>query len=359
MSDKRLYVRVRGRVIGPFSRAQLKALRERGQFHRFHEVSEDRKQWVSAATLEELFTGAAEGALVMEPAATQGRAEPASAPAAEWYYVDDKGNQAGPVAAEQLLGFARAGTVKGETLVWKEGLANWTTLADTGLLAGLPPSGGGQPSRRGDGLAALKGFALDPVGGLPALCEALGNSGSLALGLVFGVVFDLCFVIGIMLFVLESGGGPKIPINFGNGIFFGNGAQPLLVVEIPTSDKILFLWKLALVAVLPLASLTVAITFIRGLAKGRGCIGYDVLISGATLLPWGIFWTMLPLIGIRNWELLGFLLLLWFLLGVLILNSGFTRVLNLSDRSAIVAVPATILITIFVFFAVLIRITVP
>src|SRR5579883_641283 len=180
MSEKRLYVRVRGRVIGPFSLAQLKALRERGQFHRFHEVSEDRKRWVSATTLDELFGGEAESALKLEPAGTRtgaGEAGQRAEPVAEWFYVDAQGNQAGPVAQEQLLSFARAGTIKGETLVWKEGLASWTALTETGLLAGLPPSAGAglnagsKLERRGDGLTALRDFALDPVGGLPPLCD--------------------------------------------------------------------------------------------------------------------------------------------------------------------------------------------
>jgi S1-C subfamily serine protease len=57
MSDKQLYVRVRGKVTGPFEFQQLRSLRDRGQFRRFHEVSEDRKLWVSASTISELFPG--------------------------------------------------------------------------------------------------------------------------------------------------------------------------------------------------------------------------------------------------------------------------------------------------------------
>src|SRR5579883_2361016 len=98
MSEKRLYVRVRGRVIGPFSLAQLKALRERGQFHRFHEISEDRKRWVSATTLDELFGSGAESVLPLEPAATRAGAVEAghrAEPVAEWFYVDTQGTQAG------------------------------------------------------------------------------------------------------------------------------------------------------------------------------------------------------------------------------------------------------------------------
>lgn len=60
MNDKQLFVRVRGKVTGPFGLQQLQSLRDRGQFRRFHEVSEDRKRWVSASTISELFPTAAQ-----------------------------------------------------------------------------------------------------------------------------------------------------------------------------------------------------------------------------------------------------------------------------------------------------------
>jgi hypothetical protein len=55
MSAKPLYVRVRGKVLGPFSPAQLANLRDRGQFRSFHEVSEDRVGWQAASTLPGMF----------------------------------------------------------------------------------------------------------------------------------------------------------------------------------------------------------------------------------------------------------------------------------------------------------------
>ncbi len=41
-----------------------------------------------------------------------------------WFYVRD-GNQQGPVSAGQLEALARAGTIDGETLVWRKGMADW------------------------------------------------------------------------------------------------------------------------------------------------------------------------------------------------------------------------------------------
>ena len=41
-----------------------------------------------------------------------------------WYYVDD-GKQAGPVDEAQLTELRNKGTVQPDTLVWREGMANW------------------------------------------------------------------------------------------------------------------------------------------------------------------------------------------------------------------------------------------
>ena len=49
------YVRARGRTLGPFSWAQLESLRDRGQLAQFHELSQDKRTWVHASTLTELF----------------------------------------------------------------------------------------------------------------------------------------------------------------------------------------------------------------------------------------------------------------------------------------------------------------
>src|SRR5437867_7480736 len=41
-----------------------------------------------------------------------------------WYYVD-AGQQAGPVTDEQLDELVRNGKVRTDTLIWREGMANW------------------------------------------------------------------------------------------------------------------------------------------------------------------------------------------------------------------------------------------
>jgi hypothetical protein len=42
----------------------------------------------------------------------------------KWYYVEG-GQQQGPVSDAELEGKSRAGAITPETLVWREGMANW------------------------------------------------------------------------------------------------------------------------------------------------------------------------------------------------------------------------------------------
>lgn len=49
------YVRIQGRVLGPFQTHQLLSMRDRGQFKQFHEVSFDQRTWYPAGNFPELF----------------------------------------------------------------------------------------------------------------------------------------------------------------------------------------------------------------------------------------------------------------------------------------------------------------
>jgi hypothetical protein len=91
-----------------------------------------------------------------------------------------------------------------------------------------------------------------------------------------------------------------------------------------------------------------AICSIRAITNGRGNLGYDVLISGTILLPVGLFFPIAALLGPLNIEVIIIIYLLISCFIILILNSGFTRVVGLSDRGTILAVPATILITLWI-----------
>ena len=55
--DTALYMRIRGRVLGPYDQEKLQGLARRGQLSRMHELSTDGVSWVRASNFPELFTG--------------------------------------------------------------------------------------------------------------------------------------------------------------------------------------------------------------------------------------------------------------------------------------------------------------
>jgi TM2 domain-containing membrane protein YozV len=63
-----------------------------------------------------------------------------------WYYAEN-GQRKGPIEEAQLRDLANQGLIEGRTLVWTQGMANWSALADTTLGAslGLPPPLGPAP----------------------------------------------------------------------------------------------------------------------------------------------------------------------------------------------------------------------
>ena len=62
--------------------------------------------------------------------AQQAAAIPPPIPQAVQYYYSSNGQQAGPVGFEQLRALFANRTVNRDTLVWKQGMANWTALKD-------------------------------------------------------------------------------------------------------------------------------------------------------------------------------------------------------------------------------------
>lgn len=61
------YVRLRGKVMGPFSLEHIKALVQRGQVAAFHEISSDGMSWTAAGSVAELFPALAIPAPLLVP----------------------------------------------------------------------------------------------------------------------------------------------------------------------------------------------------------------------------------------------------------------------------------------------------
>ena len=142
------FIRVRGRISGPFGLQQLKGLKARGRLSRVHEVSSDRQTWIPATSIAGLFDGpAASGDDPAAASADPGYAaaqsfDPATAAAVQpdddWYYATD-GDQQGPVTADELRQLVLNASLSSQALVWKSGQSSWMPAADVPEL-GLAPA---------------------------------------------------------------------------------------------------------------------------------------------------------------------------------------------------------------------------
>ncbi|WP_442485152.1 GYF domain-containing protein [Aeoliella sp. SH292] len=133
------YVRIRGRVSGPFSTEKLMQLAQRGQLSRTHEVSEDSANWFSAGQLEQLFAkraGTAKITPASMPQAAESTVTPPPASTSGWF-VAIGGSKQGPFTENQLHSLIAAGNIDSMTLVWTEGYADWLPAATVpGLFSG-------------------------------------------------------------------------------------------------------------------------------------------------------------------------------------------------------------------------------
>jgi S1-C subfamily serine protease len=151
------YIRIRGRILGPFGAEKLRSLRSRGQFSRVHEISTDRRTWSPASSVDHLFASAQtatsstkgpvstagvasgspeanhlSGGSVTAPPALAGIAQPTRigpSDLAVWYYrANDE--QFGPVTATDLRSLVSSGRLDRSEFAWRDGMLAWLAIQD-------------------------------------------------------------------------------------------------------------------------------------------------------------------------------------------------------------------------------------
>lgn len=130
------YLQTRGRVLGPFSKAEILAQIQRGSVSRVHEISCDKRTWCQAGDLPELFPPplsqstemvAASPSLPAGPPALGGPIQnPAAGTIAEsWWHYHALGQNQGPVGTGELAGLFASGQLTPNTMVWRQGWPQW------------------------------------------------------------------------------------------------------------------------------------------------------------------------------------------------------------------------------------------
>lgn len=230
-----LYVRIRGRVQGPFDEERLRALARRGQVSRIHEVSEDGARWVKAGDFPDLFAApqtpvespaqagangaAASNSTAAAAAATTTTSESQSAKSSQaWYYVS-QGTQQGPVERAQLEAMFASGQLAPTTHVWTEGMGQWAPARTiSGLVPETKPAA--EPVRTSASSAAYVREARDATGDTvlsPGVVSAL--VGSYAWVMFIAIMIYLYAAVGVvaalMSIILGAKANNPILISYG------------------------------------------------------------------------------------------------------------------------------------------------
>jgi GYF domain 2 len=212
--DTTLYIRVRGRVLGPYDQDKLQSLARRGQLSRMHELSQDGANWIRAANYPELFVGAAaelppskEPAQSTAAAATDASAPLTVKPLPQWYYTSG-GAQHGPVDFSNLQLLYGTNQLGADDMVWTEGMSAWAPAAQ---VAGLSKS---SAHERTSG-AAEKRHELPPL-----LCRSFTNSRPWIMFIAVAMFIYSALAAALGLLLLVQGGRFHNSVTVAGGIFY-------------------------------------------------------------------------------------------------------------------------------------------
>jgi hypothetical protein len=191
------FMRVRGRVLGPYDEEKLQSLARRGQLSRMHELSTDGVSWTRASSFPDLFVGAvietmAIAVTQVQEAASAGEAHSgsdsttSSAPQSQWFYTSG-GSQRGPVDYSQLQLLVASGQLGVDDQVWTDGMPAWVAAS---AIPGL--------ARSASGAGNIRQF--DEAAGNQKLPAAVIKSAvsSRPWAILVAAVIDICAVMSLI-----------------------------------------------------------------------------------------------------------------------------------------------------------------
>ncbi|MEM6472023.1 MAG: DUF4339 domain-containing protein, partial [Planctomycetota bacterium] len=136
---ERVFVRFRGRTIGPFTPDKITDMVRRGQVTRMHELSGDGLSWMKADEFGNFFpkpvqAGSVAGDMAADasdvPPGEEGVAPIANENATAQWYAHVNGEKQGPVSMDQMRLYAEAKILKKDSLVWKNGMSAWKSAGE-------------------------------------------------------------------------------------------------------------------------------------------------------------------------------------------------------------------------------------
>ncbi|NEP55816.1 MAG: DnaJ domain-containing protein [Symploca sp. SIO2G7] len=171
----------------------------------------------------------------------------------------------------------------------------------------------------GDALKTFQLFALNPVGGLLPAFGRLDKQQIAAVGIVFALVFDCCFIFGFYL-----------------------GWQDLL----PQAS----IFKLIVVGIVPFVSLATVSRIARLICRCSGNWAGDMFLAGATLLPAGVLALASGISNSLGVQAMVAIAVFTSCYLILTLYSGCTQIAHLSEQAATLLIPVMLLVSGWCFY---------
>ena len=192
-------------------------------------------------------------------------------------------------------------------------------------------------ARSRDAWAAAKTFMKSPVGGLPEAFAMFDPERAAQVGFAFAILYVAMLAGGTYLLFNRTVNS----LGAGELLSMLRGSSPMQDVRIGN------LIKLAIMGLVPFASLAGASFLARKGFQGAGSVSGDVFVAGASLLPWGLAVLLAGVVGLGNIELIGALLVFALAYHILILYAGCSRVSGVPESGAAPAVPLMFLLSVW------------
>ncbi|MDJ0555159.1 MAG: DnaJ domain-containing protein [Microcoleaceae cyanobacterium MO_207.B10] len=165
-----------------------------------------------------------------------------------------------------------------------------------------------------DAWQAAKTFLPNPISGLLPAFAKLEQQSSLNVAILFGLTFEVFFVLGMSLILQRLGDA-------------SNTGFLLLII----------------IGIIPFVNLTVTSGFARLIFKVNGSLTGDLFIAGASLLPLGLLVLVSGILN--NWVLSGILAIFALCYMILIMFSGCHQISQISEDKSALTVPIMLLIS--------------
>lgn len=251
-----------------------------------------------------------------------------------YYYMDELNREIGPVSLENIKAVRLAGVIKDHTLIRPETGGPWSacftvigTVQDSSGAKLQAEATKAMSATLADAKSTLSFLNYNPVGGLAPAFQKLGTQRAGAVGVFFLIVYVLAgaYVINYWIGAASS----LASMNYG-----------AVNVSLNTGN-----WsKLALIAGASAAAWVIALAVVRMIFQKGGHLGGDCFIAGSVAMVWAAALLAGTFVGLKNFEVLAILGLLVICITVMQLFVGLTRISELSEARATIAVPLVIVV---------------